>query len=232
VDGRRFGRNEPSGLKTFLRAQLLPAKTEIRWRQCWDNQNSHEHWTPKHPDWRTRYGTGLVADQNADVGKYQIERHNNGFEKQTTKNWQGKPNPSLRADLPVHAHERNILVRWKDKTYQKNERRNYTPVRVWHEVAGWAVENRTVAWTSSPWRQQRSCLEAAEPGHRNENKTPGSKSKIPCGRQQEALSREQSTKPFFRSNRTKLNWGKRSRAKQDAKIIFHWTPNTIYIWNT
>jgi hypothetical protein len=137
-----------------------------------------------------------VTDQNAGVGKYQIERHNNGFEKRTTKgmfvfavgrrasggsrvlenhdsdcvfdscisvqgggvqrssgyekpekikmsgailaslrreskkkriqtqpkNRQGKPNPALRADLAVHAHERNRLGRWKDKTYRKNER--------------------------------------------------------------------------------------------------------------
>jgi hypothetical protein len=51
----------------------------------------------------------LVANQNADVGKYQIEWHNHRFKKQTTKNWQGKLNPALRADLPIQAHERNRL---------------------------------------------------------------------------------------------------------------------------
>jgi hypothetical protein len=65
---------------------------------------------------------GLVADQNVDVGKYQIEWHNRGFEKRTTKNWQGKLNLALRADLPVHAHKRNRLGLSRDTlAWMKNQ---------------------------------------------------------------------------------------------------------------
>jgi hypothetical protein len=90
------------------------------------------------------------------------------------------------------------------------------------------MKNRTVAWTSNPCGNEVA-WRAAELGHRNENRTPGSRTKIPCRRQQEALSREQGTKPFLRSSRTKLNWEKRDSTKAKCKDEFFIELQTQFI---